>query len=87
MAAKKTHWTEPLSTPVRQALNARVNADGYGADVEAWVRDVIATAVRSPQGYVLRFGEAKGSAKPEASPEAEEVDLFNSVPGEGGERA
>lgn len=81
--AKKQHWIEALSAPVKLLLMVRVEADGYGTDVEAWVRDVVATAVRSPQGYVLRFSKAKGPAKLETSPEAEDVDLFNSVPGGG----
>ena len=81
MAAKKHHWTERLGTPVKLLLTARVEADGYGSDFDGWVGDLITTAVRSPQGALLRFGKVK--AKAESPPNESDLELFNNAQGGG----
>jgi hypothetical protein len=81
---KKPHWTAALSGPVKLRLEERVFADGYGVDADAWVADMLATALRSPQGYVLRFGKAKPAVKAEAAAEDGE-DLFSTATAGGGE--
>jgi hypothetical protein len=59
MGAKKTILAARLSAPVRTAVMARVLTDGYGEDLETWTVDALATAVRSPQGLLLRFPKAR----------------------------
>lgn len=81
MAAKKPHWTERLGAPVKLLLTARVEADGYGSDFDGWVGDLITTAVRSPQGALLRFGKVKAKTEPQAG--ESDMELFNNVPGGG----
>ena len=54
-------WLKPLSAHIKVKLQARIEADGYGADAEAWVRDMVTTAARSSQGYILRFTKTKST--------------------------
>lgn len=75
-----------LSPFARAVVAARAKADDYGEDVEAWVADMITTAIRSPQGYVLRFAKASRAAASGPAVEVVAGDLFGPVlPGEDGE--
>ena len=80
MASKKPHWSERLGAPVKFMLTARVEADGYGSDIDGWIGDLITTAVRSPQGMLLRFGKMKGKAE---HPSGSDLELFDVAAAEG----
>jgi hypothetical protein len=64
------HWTQRLSHKIREDVLDRVYADGYEGDVDAWVADLLATAARSPQGYLLRVKRKRaGGYLPEDTPD------------------
>ena len=57
--------------------------EGYADDPDLWISDLLATAARSPQGYVLRFaGLRRAQAKELTSESVADADLF-SAPGGG----
>lgn len=70
---KKLTWLDRLNEPVRAHVKARIAADGYGDDADAWVCDALTTAARSPQGLLLRIARKPGSVKEDA---AQPDDLF-----------
>lgn len=79
---KAKHWLDRLSGINLMRVKARIEADGYDGDAEGWLADMLTTACRSPQGFVLRFS----TTKPERSRSltAVEGELF-ALPEGGGE--
>ena len=65
---KKLTWLDRLNEPVR----SHVKADGYEDDADAWGGDAVTTAVRSPQGLLLRIARKPGPKEEAAPPD----DLF-----------
>ncbi len=74
---KQPPWLKRCSAPVRLRVEQRIREDGYGEDPDQWFADLLATAVRSPQGYVLRFASLKrAQAKELTSESLADADLF-----------
>lgn len=56
--------------------------EGYADDPDLWISDLLATATRSPQGYVLRFaGLRRAQAKELTSESVADADLFSALGG------
>lgn len=79
---KQTPWLRRCSAPVRIRVEQRIREEGYEDDPDQWISDLLATAARSPQGYVLRFqGLRRAQAKELTSESLADADLFGAPVG------
>jgi len=77
-------WLKRCSPPVRVRVIERIVSDGYHDDPDMWMTDLLTTAQRSPQGFVLRFGSLRRVQVNELTTESlADADLFQ--PPGGGE--
>lgn len=75
---KQPAWLKRCSPPVRVRVQERIISDGYIDDPDQWITDTLATAVRSPQGYMLRFaGLRRAQAKELTQESLADVDFFS----------
>lgn len=74
---KQPLWLKRCSAPVRLRVEERLQVEGYEQDPDLWLTDLLTTAVRSPQGFVLRFGSLRrGQAKELTERSVADADLF-----------
>lgn len=79
---KQPAWLKRCSPPVRCRVLERIMSDGYADDPDLWMTDMLTTAQRSPQGFVLRFGSLKKTQSKELANESlAGADLFNAPGG------
>lgn len=79
---KQPPWLKRCSPPVKLRVEQRIVEEGYADDPDLWISDLLATAARSPQGYVLRFqGLRRAQTKELTSESLADADLFTALGG------
>lgn len=76
---KAPHWFKQLSAAVRAAVTADMMRGGYDPakeeEQDSYIVDMFATALRSPQGHILRLKRPVADAKPDTGDQGELFDL------------